>query len=71
MPAASMPRPASRWMRMRDPSGLNNSIVAPAMVVTGATWSTVAGSWTKVGLTSLGLVVSRIFCKSSIAGRSQ
>jgi hypothetical protein len=40
---------------MRDPSGLNNSIVAPAMAVTGATWSTVAGSWTKVGLTTLGL----------------
>jgi hypothetical protein len=41
-------------MRMRDPSGLNNSIEAPATALTGATWSTVAGSWTKVGLTRSG-----------------
>lgn len=54
IPAASMPRPASRWMRMRDPSGLNNSIVAPATVLAGAIWSSVAGSLTKVGLTKSG-----------------
>jgi hypothetical protein len=53
MLAASFPRPASRQIRILDPSRAEISMVVPGAGAIPPSESRVAGNWTKVGLTRL------------------